>query len=143
MPKIKSTPTFCGYIPVCNLYRNYHFDLNRTFFAAGLVPAIDVVGDVEFRDVHFYYPTRQEVQLFNGLNLAVPNGSVTAVVGSSGSGKSTLAALLMRFYDPSGGAIYLDGLDIKSLSPQWLRSHIGIVNQVRGQEYQDVILFLA
>lgn len=96
---------------------------------AGLIPAIDVVGDVEFRDVHFYYPTRQEVLLFNGLNLAVPNGSVTAVVGSSGSGKSTLAALLMRFYDPSGGAIYLDGLDIKSLSPQWLRSHVGIVNQ--------------
>lgn len=100
-----------------------------------------MVGDVEFRDVHFYYPTRQEVLLFNGLNLAVPNGSVTAVVGSSGSGKSTLAALLMRFYDPSGGAIYLDGLDIKSLNPQWLRSHVGIVSQVRGQEYEEKVLF--
>lgn len=97
--------------------------------ADGLVPSKEVIGDILFRDVNFHYPTRPEALLFNNLSLSVPNGSVTAVVGSSGSGKSTLASLLMRFYDPSSGSIYLDGLDIRSLSPQWLRSHIGVVNQ--------------
>lgn len=94
------------------------------------MPSKEVIGDILFRDINFHYPTRPEALLFNNLSLSVPNGSVTAVVGSSGSGKSTLASLLMRFYDPSSGSIYLDGLDIRSLSPQWLRSHIGVVNQV-------------
>jgi len=89
----------------------------------------DVVGSVEFRDVVFRYPLREGSVIFDGLNLSVPAGSVTAVVGPSGSGKSTLAGLLLRYYDPSSGAVTVDGVDIKELNAQWLRGNIGIVNQ--------------
>lgn len=58
-------------------------------------------GDVEFRDVHFTYPTRTDVPVLKGLNLRIPAGSTLALVGSSGSGKSTIASLLLGFYEPS------------------------------------------
>ena len=60
-------------------------------------------GNIEFRDLYFSYPQRPDTHIFNGLSLCVPQGSVTAIVGSSGSGKSTLAALLLRYYDPDSG----------------------------------------
>ena len=87
-------------------------------------------GSVEFSNVHFSYPSRPEVSVFCGLDLVVPSGSVTAVVGSSGSGKSTLPALLMRFYDPACGVLRIDGTDVRDFSPHWLRSHMSIVHQV-------------
>lgn len=58
-------------------------------------------------------------------------GTTVAVVGASGSGKSTLAALLLRLYDPLSGAVYIDGQDIRSLNPLWLRKLIGTVSQVK------------
>ena len=66
----------------------------------------EIKGSIEFRDVHFTYPTRTEAPIFSGLSLRVPPGSLTAVVGASGSGKSTIASLILRFYDPDGGASY-------------------------------------
>ena len=77
----------------------------------------------------FYYPTRPDVTIFNDVDLDIPAGSVLAVVGPSGCGKSTLGTLLLRFYDPTGGAIKVDGIDITKLDPQWLRKQIGTVNQ--------------
>ena len=65
-----------------------------------VIPAGQFEGSIRFRDLSFSYPTRSDVPIFNNLNLDIPAGSVTAIVGSSGSGKSTLAALLLRFYDP-------------------------------------------
>ena len=62
-------------------------------------------------------------------NLSVKNGQSNALVGTSGCGKSTNIALLLRFYDPTHGSILLDGVDIKKLNIQWLRSQIGIVSQ--------------
>jgi ABC-type multidrug transport system fused ATPase/permease subunit len=99
-------------------------------FSDGKVLPQHLIGQIAFSDIQFRYPTRPEVPVFNGLNLSVPSGSVVAVVGSSGSGKSTLPALLMRFYDPTAGSIFIDGVDIKEYSPQWLRSNMSIVNQV-------------
>lgn len=58
-------------------------------------------------------------------------GKTTALVGSSGSGKSTVTGLLERWYDPDSGQITLDGIDIKELNLQWLRTNIRIVQQVR------------
>lgn len=55
---------------------------------------------------------------------------VTAIVGASGSGKSTVVGLTERWYDPLEGQIYLDGVDIKELNVRWLRSQIGLVQQV-------------
>lgn len=59
----------------------------------------------------------------------IESNTVTAIVGRSGSGKSTIASLLMRFYDPQSGGVYLDGVDIKELNLKWVRSHIAAVSQ--------------
>lgn len=83
-----------------------------------------------FNKVNFAYPTRPELQVLASLDLHVPQGSVLAVVGASGSGKSTLASLLLRYYDPQTGSICIDGTDIRTLSPHWLRGNTGVVSQV-------------
>ncbi|XP_057377426.1 ATP-binding cassette sub-family B member 10, mitochondrial-like [Daphnia carinata] len=94
-----------------------------------VIPAGQFQGAIQFRDLSFAYPTRSDAPIFNHLNLDVPAGSVTAIVGSSGSGKSTLAALLLRFYDPISGQVLVDGYSVTDLDPQWLRSNIGTVSQ--------------
>jgi len=104
------------------------------------VPAIDtwsnegekvtaVEGTVEFRDVHFRYPTRPEQPVLRGLNLSVKPGQYIALVGASGCGKSTAIALLERFYDPLVGGIYIDGKEISSLKLKDYRSFIALVSQ--------------
>ncbi|KAI8081342.1 P-loop containing nucleoside triphosphate hydrolase protein [Halteromyces radiatus] len=90
---------------------------------------LNVNGDVQFDDVDFYYPTRPEHQVLNGFSLRVPHGTTVALCGPSGSGKSTIASLLERFYEPVHGHIYLDGQELTSLDPSWLRHHIGFINQ--------------
>jgi ABC transporter len=64
-----------------------------------------------------------------GINLIVPAGRIMAITGPSGHGKSTLAALITRLYNPGAGRILLDGCDITTLSPAWLRSAVGVVEQ--------------
>lgn len=86
-------------------------------------------GTLEFRNVHFSYPARPEVPIFQDFSLSIPSASVTALVGPSGSGKSTVVSLLLRLYDPVSGTISLDGHDIRQLNPVWLRSKIGTVSQ--------------
>ncbi|XP_035928294.1 ATP-binding cassette sub-family B member 10, mitochondrial isoform X1 [Halichoerus grypus] len=86
-------------------------------------------GTLEFRNVHFAYPARPEVPIFQDFSLSIPSASVTALVGPSGSGKSTVVSLLLRLYDPVSGTISLDGRDIRQLNPVWLRSKIGTVSQ--------------
>ncbi|URD72564.1 ABC transporter transmembrane region [Musa troglodytarum] len=88
-----------------------------------------VSGDVEFRRVEFAYPSRPDNFIFRDFNLKVPAGKTVALVGGSGSGKSTVVALLERFYDPLGGEILLDGVDIRKLQLKWLRSRMGLVSQ--------------
>ncbi len=110
---------------------------DRVFELLDRVPAIpsggahipQLRGHVEFRDVHFAYPTRPDVAVLQGLSLELRPGEVVAVVGPSGAGKSTLASLLSRFYDPQGGAVLLDGQPLTSLDPEWLRRNIGMVAQ--------------
>jgi ATP-binding cassette subfamily B protein len=87
---------------------------------------------VEFRDVDFSYePARQ---ILYGVSFTIPAGHRVAVVGHSGSGKSTLARLLYRFYDAGGGAIQVNGIDVRDLAQKSLRAAIGIVPQ-------DTVLF--
>ncbi|KAJ4915495.1 ABC transporter B family member 10 [Raphanus sativus] len=88
-----------------------------------------VDGEIQFRDVTFTYPSRPDVVIFDKLNLVIPAGKVVALVGGSGSGKSTVISLIERFYEPSDGAVFLDGNDIRYLDLKWLRGHIGLVNQ--------------
>ena len=74
-------------------------------------------GRVELRDVKFAYPTRADVPVFTRLNLAVPAGLVTALVGESGGGKSTIVSLLERFYDVQSG-VFLVALGVFHILPQ-------------------------
>jgi len=88
-----------------------------------------VIGDIEFVDVVFCYPSMPHRKILRNFNLKVKNGHTNALVGPSGSGKSTVCSLLLRFYDIEAGKITLDGVDIRSLNIRWLRSKIGIVSQ--------------
>ena len=92
-------------------------------------PVTSIQGTVEFRDVHFRYPTRPEQPVLRGLNLSVKPGQYIALVGASGCGKSTTIALLERFYDPLVGGIYVDGKEISSLNINDYRSFIALVSQ--------------
>ena len=87
---------------------------------------------VSFKDVHFSYGEKRKI--LSGITFTVPAGKKIAVVGASGAGKSTIMKLLFRFYEPNEGKIFIDGKDIKQLSQDSLRAHIGIVPQ-------DTVLF--
>ncbi|CAF1308683.1 unnamed protein product [Rotaria sordida] len=89
----------------------------------------NMIGDIEFNNVTFTYPARQETPILNKLSLKILSGKTVALVGASGCGKSTIIQLIQRFYDSDEGQILLDGKDIKTLNVSWLRSHIGIVSQ--------------
>lgn len=89
-------------------------------------------GDIEFKNVDFKYADSKQV--LNNLSFKVEAGKTVAFVGPSGSGKTTISALIPRFYDITGGAITIDGYDIRDLTQQSLRKQIGTVQQ-------DVFLF--
>ena len=93
----------------------------------------DVRGEITFEDVSFRYQENSE-KVLNHISLDIPAGAYIALVGASGAGKTTLCSLIPRFYDVTGGAIKIDGKDIRSVTLQSLRNHIGIVQQ-------DVYLF--
>lgn len=101
--------------------------------AEDALPLAEVNGDIKFDNVSFRYKDNQE-KVLNHINLEVPAGSYTALVGSSGAGKTTLCSLIPRFYDVTGGTISIDGKDIRRVTLKSLRDHIGMVQQ-------DVYLF--
>jgi ATP-binding cassette subfamily B protein len=93
----------------------------------GMPPLRPAVGDVVFDHVSFHYDPERPV-LFD-VSFHIPPGTTLAVVGRSGSGKSTLARLLLRFYNPTGGQILIDGQDVTCVSPGSVRQAIGVVPQ--------------
>ena len=86
-------------------------------------------GEIEFRDVHFTYPTRPGRHILNGFNLTVHKGEYIALVGASGCGKSTIVAMLEHFYRPSAGSITMDGINIASMDVIAYRDQVALVNQ--------------
>ena len=88
-----------------------------------------VLGDIEFNNVSFSYPSRLEVPVLKNFSLRVQRGQSLALVGQSGSGKSTIVQLLERFYDPDAGVITLDGRDVRALNVAWVRAQMGLVSQ--------------
>ncbi len=88
-----------------------------------------LTGELQFKQVDFAYPSRLETSVLKDFNLHLRPGQTVALVGPSGSGKTTVASLVSRFYDPVKGQILLDGEDIKSLEPHWMRGQIGLVSQ--------------
>jgi ATP-binding cassette subfamily B protein len=92
------------------------------------VDPTEVAGHVRFEDVTFAYPG-SETAAVAGVNLDIAPGTTLALVGETGSGKSTLASLVARLYDPTGGRITLDGVDLRDLSLADLASVVGVVSQ--------------
>jgi ATP-binding cassette subfamily B protein/subfamily B ATP-binding cassette protein MsbA len=90
-------------------------------------------GEVELRDVSFgYSPDRPSA--LHDVSLKLEAGSRVALIGASGAGKTTVGALVARFYDPSGGAVTIDGHDLRDCGLSWLREQVGVL-------LQDTVLF--
>jgi putative ABC transport system ATP-binding protein len=92
-------------------------------------PVKSAQGPIKFSNVSFSYPTRPAVTIFEGLDFEIPSGSNVAIVGPSGGGKSTIGSLLLRFYNPTKGSIFINGVDISTMNGKALRRRIGIVGQ--------------
>ncbi|KAF5272755.1 hypothetical protein FQA39_LY07782 [Lamprigera yunnana] len=86
-------------------------------------------GNIEYKKVHFAYPSRPSTNVLKGLNLSILQGKMVALVGPSGCGKSTIVQLLERFYDPTHGNVSIDDKNVDTMHLSALRSHLGIVSQ--------------
>ncbi|XP_016052460.1 PREDICTED: ATP-binding cassette sub-family B member 8, mitochondrial isoform X2 [Miniopterus natalensis] len=94
------------------------------------VPREQLRGSITFHNVSFSYPCRPGFQVLKDFTLTLPPGRIVALVGQSGGGKTTVASLLERFYDPTAGMVTLDGRDLRTLDPSWLRGQvIGFISQ--------------
>ncbi|MFC5586301.1 ABC transporter transmembrane domain-containing protein [Nitratireductor kimnyeongensis] len=93
-------------------------------------------GEVAFESVSFAYPTRPGRSALHGLSFNVNPGETVAIVGPSGAGKTTIFSLLLRYYDPNGGRVLVDGVDTRQVDPLALRGRMAIVPQ-------DVTIFAA
>jgi subfamily B ATP-binding cassette protein MsbA len=102
-----------------------HSEVHEAPSAAPLPPFADTI---EFRDVRFAYAGAEEATL-RGVTFSVRAGQMLAIVGRSGAGKTTLVNLVPRFYDVTGGAITIDGRDVRDVTLASLRAQIGIVTQ--------------
>ena len=91
----------------------------------------DFKGTIEFRDVKFKYPdtTDEDDNVLDGISFTATPGKTTAIIGSTGAGKSTVLKLLLRFFDVTGGGIYIDGIDIRDVHKEKLHEKIGYVPQ--------------
>lgn len=89
----------------------------------------DLRGNIDIRNVAFRYPRRKKVLVLKGVNISIKAGTHVAIVGASGAGKSTLFDLLLRFYEPEQGSIYVDGIDVKDMQAEQVRALFGYVPQ--------------
>ena len=103
-----------------------HSEVTERRGARVLAPLLE---SIEFRDVSFTYQNAPASPVLQNVSFRVHAGEVVAIVGLSGAGKTTLVNLIPRFYDPSGGAILVDGVDIRDVTLRSLRSQVGIVTQ--------------
>ena len=88
----------------------------------------DNIDSIKFENVDFTYP-KSETKVLQNINLQVKKGEIVAFVGSSGSGKTTLVNMIPRFYDPQGGCLKINDIDIRNYSLKNFRNHIGMVPQ--------------
>ena len=125
-----------------NEYKQGEASVDRIFELTNIAPGVleqpdavalsAVTGKVEYRNLWFAYDspsTSETAWVLQDLDLLVRPGELIALVGTSGAGKTTLANLLPRFYEPQRGQIFIDGVDIRTVTLSSLRQHIGIVPQ--------------
>jgi subfamily B ATP-binding cassette protein MsbA len=104
------------------------FDEKPTIIDKPNAVSFDAVkGDIEFENVCFSYV--DEKSALNNVSFKIPAGKTVALVGHSGGGKSTIMSMILRFYDPSSGAIKLDSHDIRDITLKSLRNSMSVVNQ--------------
>ncbi len=144
---------FGNLIMIMNQQRQMLFmitEIKKFFSLLEIKPDIDInekgkmlrklMGEIEFKDVSFAYPKRvtsddqiseerEHDHAVSGISFIIPAGAKVGLVGLSGSGKSTIINLLRRYYDPSFGDIFIDGVNLKDINLRWLRTHIGNVEQ--------------
>lgn len=102
-------------------------DIEREDSSGDIKLTPELIGDIQFKDVGFRYGSKR--QIFESLNLTIPKGKVTAIMGESGSGKSTLASLLQKIYPLTAGHILIGKYDIRDINNNSLREIISIVPQ--------------
>ena len=98
----------------------------RNSSSPSISPSYSIAGELRFDGVEMKYPAGYALK---NITLAIPAGATVAIVGHTGSGKSTLVNLIPRLMDPTRGAVFLDGIDLRDLDPEWLRRQIGFVPQ--------------
>lgn len=103
-----------------------------------LTNAVDPDIAVEFDNVSFHYPTQNDTKGLEGLSFKMKRGTTTAIVGPTGAGKTTISRLLFRFYDVLGGAVKVNGLDVRTVTQKSLRGAIGVVPQTASM-FNDTI----
>jgi len=110
--------------------------MDRVSAIDGLEPTGDTpkqleAGQIEFRDVKFFYPFRPEIQVLKGITFSISQGQSVGLVGPSGGGKSTVMSLIQRFYDPQEGQVFIgaDRVALNSVNIRWWRRQIGFVGQ--------------
>ena len=101
---------------------------------SSVVPSNRFDGEVSFENISFSYPSRRDFQVLKNISFKADKGETIAIVGPSGAGKSTITNLILRFYNPDSGKIWIDGKDAQDYSLTELRSQMAIVPQ-------DVLLF--
>jgi len=131
---------------VANLSQQALASAQRIFEILDLIPDIrdrpgatdlpPIRGEVRLENVCFSFPGGEGQPVLRGVNLVARPGETVALVGATGAGKTTLVHLIPRFYDPTGGRILVDGLDIREVTLRSLRRQVGMV-------MQDVFLFSA
>jgi ATP-binding cassette subfamily B protein len=85
-------------------------------------------GTLELRDVEFHYPGAEE-SVLRDIDIAAQPGEITAIIGSTGSGKTTLLNLIPRLFDATGGTVFVDGVDVRTVDPATLSKTVGLVPQ--------------
>lgn len=127
--------------PFLTVFANASAASEKLFAIINRTPPIDAInqsdgikrsvmeGDISFEDVSFSYPSRPEVPVLENVSLSIPGKKMTGIVGLSGSGKSTIAALSERLYDPNGGKVVVDGVDLRELNLSNYRGHVALVEQ--------------
>lgn len=94
----------------------------------------EIHGNIAFENVRFTYPQREDISVLNGISFAAKSNETIALVGASGSGKSTITSLLLNYYTVKSGRVLFDGVDVKDIEIDYLRSNMAMVPQ-------EVILF--
>ena len=105
--------------------QNIHDIITKTY-----MPITIEFKKIQFRNVSFTYTEQQAIPIFDNLTIDVnTNNNIIGITGLSGKGKSSFAKLILRLYEPTGGAIYIDGVDVTTIDPNYIRENITYVNQ--------------